>query len=59
MQVGCLPRAARARTALAVLEGKRAGVIGEIVPGGNAMVVAELVSLIHLGKVSALPHPTV
>jgi hypothetical protein len=57
MQVGCLPRAARARTALAVLEGKRAGVIGEIVPGGNAMVVA--VSLIHPGKVSALPHPTV
>jgi hypothetical protein len=35
------------------------GLSAKIVHGGNAMVVVELVSLIHLGKVPALPHPTV
>jgi hypothetical protein len=28
----------------------RAGIIGEFIPGGNAMVVVEFVSLIHHGK---------
>jgi hypothetical protein len=40
------PRAARLRYPLVC----NAGIIGEFVPGGNAMVVVEFVSLIHAGK---------
>ena len=44
---GGSPRMQRARRNPALL---RAGIIGEFIPGGNAMVVVEFVSLIHLGK---------
>jgi hypothetical protein len=40
----------RMRRALRKSAQFRAGIIGEFIPGGNAMVVVEFVSLIHHGK---------
>ena len=51
--------AAPAGRAIPALQGYAAGIIGEFVPSGNAMVVVESVSLIPYGKgrICRIPSP--